>query len=488
MSIASLKPERVWKNFYALTRVPRPSKKEHKAVEFIEKFGLDNGLETYRDPLGNVIIRKPATPGMEDRKGIILQGHLDMVPQNNADTPHDWEKDPVEAYEYEIDGEKWVKARGTTLGADDGMGVATAMAILEAKDLRHGPIEALFTIDEETGMTGAFNLEPDKLKGEILLNLDSETEGEIYVGCAGGLDAHFSFPYTTEKAPKGFKFFKITVKGLRGGHSGMEINEGRGNANKAMARVLVPVLRDIEGRLASIAGGNLRNAIPRECVAVVAVPAGKAGDLKAIVTGTRDAIKNEIGSVDGEFDMILESHAAVRTMRGGVALRMAKAVLGCPNGVARMSADVPGLVETSNNLAMVRSNGKAIEIDCLLRSSVDSAKNYLAESIRSVMELAGAKVDFTGSYSGWQPDMKSPILAEMKQVYKQMYGKEPLVMAIHAGLECGIIGAAYKGLDMVSIGPTICSPHSPDERVNVASVGKFWDFVVKVLENAPKKK
>ncbi len=486
-TIANLKPERVWKNFYALTQVPRPSKKEHKAVEFIEKFGHDHGLETYRDPLGNVIIRKPATAGMEGRKGIILQSHLDMVPQNNADTPHDWEKDPVEAYEYEIDGEKWVKARGTTLGADDGMGVATAMAILEAKDLKHGPIEALFTIDEETGMTGAFGLEKGKLKGDILLNLDSETEGEIYVGCAGGLDAKFSFPYRVENAPKGYKFFKITVKGLRGGHSGMEINEGRGNANKAMARALVPILRDIDGRLTSIAGGNLRNAIPRECIAVVGVPAGKVADFNEIISYTCDAIKNEIGSVDAAFEMFAEPHQAARVMRGGVALRMAKAVLGCPNGVARMSADVPGLVETSNNLAMVRSNGRSIDIECLLRSSVDSAKNYLAESMRAVMELAGAKVDFKGGYSGWQPDMKSPILAAMKKVYKDMYGVEPKVMAIHAGLECGIIGATYKGLDMVSIGPTLCSPHSPDERVNVASVGKFWDFVVKVLENAPKK-
>ena len=486
-TIANLKPERVWKNFYALTQVPRPSKKEHKAVEFIEKFGHDHGLETYRDPLGNVIIRKPATAGMEGRKGIILQSHLDMVPQNNADTPHDWEKDPVEAYEYEIDGEKWVKARGTTLGADDGMGVATAMAILEAKDLKHGPIEALFTIDEETGMTGAFGLEKGKLKGDILLNLDSETEGEIYVGCAGGLDAKFSFPYRVENAPKGYKFFKITVKGLRGGHSGMEINEGRGNANKAMARALVPILRDIDGRLVSIAGGNLRNAIPRECIAVVGVPAGKVADFNEIISYTCDAIKNEIGSVDAAFEMFAEPHQAARVMRGGVALRMAKAVLGCPNGVARMSADVPGLVETSNNLAIVHSNGRSIDIECLLRSSVDSAKNSLAESMRSVMELAGAKVDFKGGYSGWQPDMKSPILAAMKKVYKDMYGVEPKVMAIHAGLECGIIGATYKGLDMVSIGPTLCSPHSPDERVNVASVGKFWDFVVKVLENAPKK-
>ena len=487
MSIANLKPERVWKNFYALTQVPRPSKKEHKAVEFIEKFGREHGLDTYRDPLGNVIIRKPATPDMEGRKGIILQAHLDMVPQNNADTPHDWEKDPVEAYEYEIDGEKWVKARGTTLGADDGMGVATAMAILEAKDLKHGPIEALFTIDEETGMTGAFGLEKGKLKGDILLNLDSETEGEIYVGCAGGLDAKFSFPYRVEKAPKGYKFFKITVKGLRGGHSGMEINEGRGNANKAMARALVPILRDIEGRLASIAGGNLRNAIPRECVAVVAVPEARIDALKEIVSYTRDAVKNEIGSVDADFDMFLEQHVPAPVMRGGVALRMAKAVLGCPNGVARMSADVPGLVETSNNLAMVRSNGRTIDIECLLRSSVDTAKNYLAESMRSVMELAGAQVEYKGGYSGWQPDMRSPILAAMKKVYKDMYGVEPKVMAIHAGLECGIIGATYKGLDMVSIGPTLCSPHSPDERVNVASVSNFWDFVVKVLENAPKK-
>lgn len=487
MSIANLHPERVWKNFYALTQVPRPSKKELKAVEFAEKFGHDHGLETYRDPLGNIIIRKPATPGMENRKGVILQGHLDMVPQNNADTPHDWEKDPVEAYEYEIDGEKWVKARGTTLGADNGMGVATAMAILASNDLKHGPIEALFTIDEETGMTGAFGLEKGKLKGEILLNMDSETEGEIYVGCAGGLDAHFSFPYTTEKAPQGFKFFKVTVKGLRGGHSGMEINEGRGNANKAMARVLVPVLRDIDGRLASISGGNLRNAIPRECVAVVAVPEAKVDDFNEIVSYTFDAIKNEIGSVDASVEIFAEPHAPVRVMRGKVALRMAKAVLACPNGVARMSADVPGLVETSNNLAMVRSNGSTIEIDCLLRSSVDTAKNYLAESMRSVMELAGAEVKFTGGYSGWQPDMKSPILAKMKKVYKDMFGTEPKVMAIHAGLECGIIGATYKGLDMVSIGPTICSPHSPDERVNVASVGKFWDFVVKVLENVPEK-
>ena len=487
MSIANLKPERVWKNFYALTQVPRPSKKEGKAVDFAEKFGRDLGLETYRDPLGNVIIRKPATPGMEDRKGIILQGHLDMVPQNNVDTPHDWEKDPVEAYEYEIDGEKWVKARGTTLGADDGMGVATAMAILEAKDLKHGPIEALFTIDEETGMTGAFGLEKGKLKGEILLNLDSETEGEIYVGCAGGLDAKFSFPYRTEAAPEGYKFFAITVKGMRGGHSGMEINEGRGNANKTMARVLLPVLRDMEGRLASIAGGNLRNAIPREAVAVVAVPAAKASALKKLVAETFEAVKNEIGSIDPAVDMFVKPCDAARVMRGSVALRMVKAVLACPNNVVRMSADVPGLVETSTNLAIVRSDGHAINIECLLRSSVDSAKYDLAESMRAVMELAGAKVEFAGGYSGWQPDMKSPILAEMKRVYKDMYGKEPKVMAIHAGLECGIIGATYKGLDMVSIGPTLCSPHSPDERVNVASVGKFWDFIVKVLEEAPKK-
>ncbi len=487
MSIASLKPERVWKHFYALTQVPRPSKKEIKAVDFAEQFGRSLGLETYRDPLGNIIIRKPATPGMENRKGVILQGHLDMVPQNNADTPHDWEKDPVEAYEYEIDGKKWVKARGTTLGADDGMGVAAAMAVLEAKDLRHGPIEALFTIDEETGMTGAFGLESGKLQGEILLNLDSETEGMIYVGCAGGQDAHYSFPYSVEEAPSGSRFFEITVKGLRGGHSGMDIAEGRGNANKAMARVLLPLLRDCDGRLASISGGSLRNAIPRECVAVVAVPADQADRLQSIVSETFAAIKGEIGSIDPGVEICACETAAASVMSGDVALRMVKAVIGCPNNVIRMSADVPGLTETSSNLAVVRSNGSSIDIDCLLRSSVDSAKDYLAESMRAVMELSGAKVQYTGGYSGWQPNMKSPILAVMQRVYHDMYGKDPIVAAIHAGLECGIIGATYKGLDMVSIGPTLCSPHSPDERVNVESVGKFWDFVVKVLENVPEK-
>ncbi|MCF0173365.1 MAG: aminoacyl-histidine dipeptidase [Bacteroidales bacterium] len=487
MTIAELDPKRVWKIFYALTQIPRPSKKELKAADFVEKFGKEHGLETYRDTLGNIIIRKPATPGYENRKGVILQGHLDMVPQNNADTPHDWENDPIDAYEYEIDGEKWVKARGTTLGADNGMGVAVALAVLEAEDLEHGPIEALFTIDEETGMTGAFGLEPGKLKGEILLNLDSETEGEIYVGCAGGMDVSATWDYTTEPAPAGYEFYTVNVKGMRGGHSGMDIHEGRGNANKTMARLLLPVLEKMDGRLVSISGGNLRNAIPREAVAVVAVPGCNAAALKAHVGALEKIVRKELDGVETNVSLFVEDAAAAPVMQGDVALRLVRAVMACPNAVERMSTDMPGLVETSNNLAIVKSENGKIDIVCLLRSSVDSAKENLADAVRSVMELAGARVEISGAYSGWKPDMKSPMLAAMKVVYKTLYGVEPAVMAIHAGLECGIIGATYPGLDMVSAGPTLCSPHSPDERVNVASVAKFWDFIVELLKNIPTK-
>ncbi|MBP9986464.1 MAG: aminoacyl-histidine dipeptidase [Bacteroidales bacterium] len=487
MTIANLNPERVWKNFYALTQIPRPSKKEGKVVEFMEKFGKSLGLETIKDEVGNIIIRKPATPGMENRKGIILQGHLDMVPQNNIDTPHDWEKDPIDAYEYDLDGEKWVKARGTTLGADNGMGVATAMAVLEAKDLVHGPIEALFTIDEETGMTGAFALKPGVLKGQILINLDSESEGEIYVGCAGGLDGSFTFDYKGEAAPKGYKFFEISVKGMRGGHSGMEINEGRGNANKTMARLLLPVLDKMDGRLASIHGGNLRNAIPREAVAVVAVPEANVSKMKRKVADIGKKVKAELALIDPNVVIAVKPAAKAKVMAGDVALNVVKAVLACPNEVVRMSNAMENLVETSSNLAMVNSDGRRVRIECLLRSSVDTAKENLADAIASVMTLAGGKVKYSGAYSGWNPNMKSPILAQMIEEYEGLYGKEPAVMAIHAGLECGVIGAKYEGLDMVSVGPTLCSPHSPDERVNVATVGKFWDFIVKVLANAPVK-
>ena len=359
MTIDNLDPKCVWKNFYALTQIPRPSKKEWRAVDFMENFGRNLGLETIRDEVGNIIIRKPATPGMENRKGVILQGHLDMVPQNNNDVQHDWENDPVETW---IDGE-WVKAKGTTLGADNGLGCAVAMAVLESNDLVHGPVEALFTIDEETGMTGAKALKGGILKGDILVNLDSETEGELYVGCAGGLDTDAEFSYKSEPVSKDTDQYRIIIKGLRGGHSGMEINEGRANSNKLMARLLLPLLRDFKGELISIEGGNMRNAIPREAEAVVALPKKKAAKaLKAINAAVAD-MEHEYAPIDPGLEVLVEkTKGARRIIPTDVALNVVKALLACPCNVDRMSLVMPGLVETSNNLAIVKSDGKKINV------------------------------------------------------------------------------------------------------------------------------
>ena len=487
MDISHLNPERVWKNFYALTRIPRPSKHEEQVSKYLEKFGKDRGLETYRDKLGNIVIRKPATPGMENRKGIILQGHMDMVPQKNPDVKHDFVKDPVEPRIVDEDGEQWVYATGTTLGADNGIGVATALAVLEADDLEHGPIEALFTIDEETGMTGASNLEPGVLKGDILINLDSETEGELYIGCAGGIDFVATAAYEVEPVPAGYEVYEIDVKGLKGGHSGMEINLGRGNSNKIMARIVVPLMRDHKALLSSIEGGNMRNSIPRDCVAVIAVPASEAKAVDKTVAEVLAEVRKEFGSVDPEITAGARKTVAETVMAGDVACKMMKAVWACPNEVSRMSVDVPGLVETSGNLAIVSTKGGTFKVISLVRSSIDSAKMDMAERLRCVFELAGAKVIYEGSYSGWKPDMDSEILANMVNVYSGLYGREPMVMAIHAGLECGILGSIYPAWDMVSCGPTIKAPHSPEERVLVSSVERFWNFIVEVLRQAPEK-
>lgn len=487
MTIANLNPERVWKNFYALTQVPRPSKKEEKIIAFMEQWGKEKGIETYKDEVGNIIMRKPATPGMEDRKGIVFQGHLDMVPQKNNDKVHDFENDPIETKIMQFEGEDWVCANGTTLGADNGLGVAIAMAVLEADDLVHGPIEALFTIDEETGMTGAFALQPGLLQSDILINLDSEAEGELYVGCAGGLDGNVELPYEEEALPAGYVAYEVTVKGLCGGHSGMEINLGRGNANKIMARTILPLLRDLNAKLVSIDGGTLRNAIPRECLAVIALPSENVAKMQEVVNTTFAEVKNEIGSVDGGLEIFVTEVTADKAIAGNVGLNFVKALCCCPNGVERMSADVPGLVETSNNLAVVKSENGVLTVRCLIRSSVDTAKYALSQDFAAAFELAGATVRFTGAYSGWKPNMQSAILKAMKEIYEKMYGKEPAIMAIHAGLECGVLGSKYPNLDMVSCGPTLRSPHSPDEKAHIASVAKVWDFIVEVLKNAPKK-
>ena len=489
MTILDLEPKSVWKNFYSLTQIPRPSGHTQKVAKFLVQFGKDLGLESFQDECGNVIIRKPATPGMEDRKGIILQGHMDMVPQKNNDKKHDFTKDPIETrIVHEEDGD-WVYANGTTLGADDGLGVAAAMSVLESKTLKHGPIEALFTVDEETRMVGAKALKPGILKGEILLNLDSETEGELYVGCAGGLDANVTFKYKEAPMPKGYEAYKIIVTGLRGGHSGMEINEGRGNANKIMARVLMPLLRHLKGKLVSFNGGNMRNAIPREAEAVIALPQGRGNAAAKLVGAILATVKSELARIDPNVSITIApaTGKVTKVIAGTTGIKLVKALYACPNNVDRMSLEILGLVETSNNLAIVKTDKGVIEVKTLMRGSTDSIKDDLAESIRCCFELAGAKIFFDGGYSGWSPNMKSPILKTMKEQYEKLFGKEPAVMAIHAGLECGILAGAYPEWDMISCGPTLRSPHSPDERAFIPSVAKWWTFLQAVIENAPKK-
>ncbi len=481
--IRQLNPAEVWECFYELTQIPRPSKHEERITAYMKKFGEDLGLPTHVDAVGNVIISKPATPGMEDRQGIVLQGHLDMVPQKNNETQHDFLADPIDAY---VDGE-WVKARGTTLGADNGMGVAAAMAVLKSKTLKHGPIEALFTIDEETGMTGAFNLQPNVLKGDILMNLDSETEGELYVGCAGGIDGTMSFPIAMEPLCDCRTIVTVTIKGLLGGHSGMDIILGRGNSIKLMGRMLNHLI-DFDPRIVSFEGGSLRNAIPREAEAVLAIRTEEVDKFIAAVAELEKVYQSELALVDKGITMKAE-----RKGEGKEQMEQARnnafiwSLMACPNGVVRMSNAMPGLVETSTNLACVKREGDQFKILCLLRSSVDTAKTALAEKMQATFALAGATAEFTGAYPGWNPNMDSAILKTMRETYQKEYGKEPEVMAIHAGLECGLLGGVYPRMDMISFGPTIMAPHSPDERVNIETVGKFWDYLCKSLENAPKK-
>jgi len=487
MPIRKLQPERIWNNFYSLTQIPRPSGHTKKVADFLVKFGKDLGLESYKDECGNVIIRKPATPGMENRKGIVMQAHMDMVPQKNNDKVHDFTKDPIETrIVKESDGD-WVYACGTTLGADDGLGVAAAMSVLESKTIKHGPIEALFTVDEETRMVGAKALKAGELKGEILLNLDSETEGELYVGCAGGVDANIEFKYKEEAVPSGYKGFKIIVTGLRGGHSGMEINEGRGNANKVMARVLLQIIEKCKGKLAYFNGGNMRNAIPREAEALIAVPAEKAAVATKIVEDILATIKVELARIDPAVVITIEPAPCKKVIAGTTGVKLVKAIYACPNNVDRMSLEIKDLVETSNNLAIVKTDNGVIKVNTLLRGSSDTMKEDLSVAVRCAFELAGAKVWFDGGYSGWSPNLDSPILKTMKTKYNELFGCEPAVMAIHAGLECGIFGEAYPQWDMISCGPTLKSPHSPAERCYIPSVEKWWKFLVAVIEDAPRK-
>ncbi|MEJ5304190.1 MAG: aminoacyl-histidine dipeptidase [Bacteroidales bacterium] len=482
--IHNLEPRSLWENFYSLTRIPRPSKNEDNIRTFLAEYGKKLGHETIVDRAGNVIIRKPATPGMENRKGVILQGHMDMVPQKNSDKQHDFNTDPIEAL---IDGE-WVKANGTTLGADNGIGVAAAMAILESTNIPHGPVEVLITTDEETGMTGAQNLEPGILKGDILLNLDSEEEGELYVGCAGGIDGTFSFSPKYEPVMENTVAYQLTVKGLKGGHSGLDINLGRGNANKLLFRLLRHGHKEHGMRIAKVEGGSLRNAIPREAMAIIVIPALEKEKFLKCFDRTVKTIQKELELAEPNFSFTCsQAIMPTQVIDKGTQEKLINAVYACPNGVIRMSDAFPGVVETSTNLANVKMENGKIKVLCLLRSSVDSAKNDLAEMMACVFELAGAEIQFSGAYPGWRPNANSPILQTMKNVYHQKFGHVPEVKVIHAGLECGILGAVYPHWDMISFGPTIRNPHSPDEKVHIGSVQLFWDYLLETLKNIPEK-
>ncbi len=481
-NFSALSPALVWKHFAAICNIPHPSHHEEKIRQYVVDFAKEQGLEYTVDEANNVYVRKPATAGMEDRKGIVIQAHLDMVPQKNNDKVFDFENDPIEAY---IDGE-WVTANGTTLGADNGIGAAAILAVLEDKTLVHGPVEALFTATEETGMDGAFGLKGGLLQGDILLNLDSETEGELYVGCAGGLDANITLPYAAEAAPAGYTAYAVEVKGLKGGHSGIQIGYQRANANRELFRLLNASACDL--RLASVDGGGLRNAIPREATAVVLVANGDVAAFEAEVAAFEKTLIAEFANIEDSISVKATPTAVpAEVIPACVASKLAKAVIGAPNGVVKMSVEMEGLVQTSSNLARVVSNGECVKIQCLLRSSVNSEKHALGAAIKGVFELAGATVELSGDYDGWKPNMESPILHTMLASYESLYGVKPAVMAIHAGLECGIIGGKYEGLDMISFGPTICFPHSPDEKVEIASVEKFYSFLLHTLANAPLK-
>ena len=486
MSIQNLEPQVVWKNFYALTQIPRPSKHEGKVIQYLYEWGKSHGFETLQDGGGNIIIRVPATPGLENRKGVILQGHMDMVPQKTADSPHNFRTDPIKAY---VDGE-WVTADRTTLGADNGMGVALALAALEDPSVQHGPLEVLVTYDEETGMTGANRLSPGVLKGDILLNLDSEEEGELCVGCAGGLDVSAIFKYYKYKTPEGMKALRMAVSGLQGGHSGMDISLYRANANKAVARILLPLLEDYGVKVVSFTGGSLRNAIPFEATAEILIPEVKYKEARELIVAIFDTIKAEYIDSDPSATLTLEDKIPVapKFIQSATMLRAVKSIIAAPSGVIRMSQSMAGLTETSINLAIVRTENGKITIHSLMRSAVDSSKAYLAQRVQCVFELAGAdEIKFAGGYSGWTPKLDTPINRVCMEQFQKVYGRPMKIMATHGGLECAIMGAKYPNWEMVSIGPTIKYPHSPDEKVHVASVARTWEYLKAILKNIPEK-
>ena len=482
--IRNLQPKAMWENFYLLTQVPRPSGHLEKIQKFLLDWAKEKGVEAKLDDAGNVIMYKPASPGMEDCKVVTLQGHMDMVPQKTPESPHNFETDPIETW---IDGE-WVKAKNTTLGADDGMAVATIMAIMEDNTLKHGPLEGFITADEESTMGGVNNMASDLLKGEILLNLDNETFGEFMIGSAGGVNLTASLEYKEEEVPEGDAAVKIGIHNLLGGHSGLEINEGRGNANKMMARLVQDAIANFEARLASWQGGNMRNAIPRDCDVVLTVPAENVDALKEVVDEWRETFKGEYGFVEKALTLDIEdTDLPAALVPEEIQDNLVNALCACHNGVMRFIPEVPSIVETSSNLAIVEIGEGKVMFKVLVRSSRDSMRDCCSETLESVFSMAGMKIELDGAYPAWQPNPESEIVALMKDVYKELFGADSKVQVIHAGLECGVIGAKYPKMDMVSFGPTMRSPHTPNERCYIPSVEKYWQFVLTTLERTPKK-
>ena len=483
-SIQDLEPKVLWEHFAELSKIPRPSKHEEQISAYLQAFGERHGIETYRDAVGNVLMRKPATPGMEDRCSIVLQSHMDMVCEKNADSTHDFMHDPILPY---IDGD-WVRAKGTTLGADDGIGCAAQLAVLTDPSVQHGPIECLFTVDEETGLTGAFAIQAGFFQSNILLNLDSEDEGELFIGCAGGLDTVGRFMYRTTKPADGAKFYKITVSGLIGGHSGDDINKGLANSIKLLVRILMHLEREVPLALALLEGGNLRNAIPREAYAIVALPEDSVAKMERFIQHFGGELLNEYRATEANISISLEPATPMPVMMNTDKLRLLHLLYTMHHGVIEMSREIKGLVETSTNLASVKrvEESNVLEIATSQRSSVESAKQYIATAVESVFLLAGCTVNHSDGYPGWEPNVSSPILGIAEKVYTDLFGKKPVVRAIHAGLECGLFLEKYPSLDMVSFGPTIRGVHSPDERLNIPTTKKFWDLLLEILRNAPK--
>jgi dipeptidase D len=481
-ALTDLEPKQLWQNFAKLCEIPRPSHHEEKISAFMKKFGEELGLETHADKLGNVIIKKPATTGMENRKKVILQAHLDMVPEKNSDVQHDFTKDPIEAY---IDGD-FVTAKGTTLGADDGIGVATIMTILQSKEIKHGPIEALFTINEEDGMNGAAAIKPSDLGGEILLNLDGEIEDEINIGCAGGLYTDAKIPYSTEAPSSNAIAYQIVVSGLHGGHSGIDIHLGRGNAIKILNRLLWEGSQQCDLKLAKFDGGSAANAIPREAHAIAVINKNNEDKFLKFIEELNKILKDELIKKDDDLKIVATKTTTPKTVFTTESQdNVLKAIYICPNGVISISAAIPGLTETSTNIGIIKTTDNNVELYTLQRSSIESLKAKIAEMVKIAFESTGGKAKQTGSYPAWQPNTESNILKLAQEIYKKLFNQEAKAAAMHAGLEPALLGKIFPNLDMISIGPTIKFPHSPNEKVEIKTVEKFWKFLLAILQEIP---